>query len=133
MSRDNIMILAGNEQINAAVGDLLSATHHVETILVGQNETSYNFSPVQIDKIRSSKIIIVNIPSIANYSPLLLSYLKTLNKTVHVILLHNYTQKAYAHAFIKMGASAYLPVNFHQEVLLEAIERVMEGERFIGV
>ena len=133
MIRDCVILLSGSRDLTLAISDLLSATHTVFTILLDQQGKQYDFRQEERSYILRGKVLIIDIPSIQNYSPLLLSYLKTINPKAPLILLHHYTSQVYANAFLRMGASAYLPTNFHPEKLLEAIDLVQEGQQYISL
>ncbi len=130
--RPNVSVISGESELVRVVADLLSATHRTESIVIDNDDHSYDFTTEQLSILRRADVFIINIPSIRHYSPLLISYLRSLNKIAPMIFLHFYTQKKYAEAFLKMGAAAYLNVNFHTTELLEAIEQVSTGEKYIA-
>lgn len=77
-------------------------------------------------------MIILDLSEASGDSESFLSDLKTAYIDISVIVLHLYHQKTFADAFLKMRASAYLPVHFHTEDLFPAIEHVLSNKAFVG-
>ena len=95
--------------------------------------------PEKTDKIstnmlqaHNADICVLNLSSISSNSD---AFFKVINQAISptpTLVLHHYAQKAFANAFIEMGAQAYLPVNFHKNEINQAIEKVLDGQVFVS-
>jgi DNA-binding NarL/FixJ family response regulator len=131
MLTPNILLLSNKGKVADAIIDLLPEHFHVR-----QPEfTGYKLlKAIQLenDRFPHANVIILNLSEISSESELLLSNLNSTYNDVPVIVLHLYHQKIFADAFLKMGAKAYLSINFHTEDLLSAIESVISKKTFIA-
>lgn len=129
MYTSKIILLTGKGNIANAIIDLLSSSFQV-------NQMDYTgvdiaaFIQSEKNSLNEVDVIILDLSPIIGYSEQMLSQLKEFKAPI--VVLHLYNQKVFADAFLRMGASAYLPVNFYSEDLLTAIDVVKTDETFIG-
>lgn len=129
MYTTKVVLLTGKGNIANAIIDLLPPVFLTKQIDFPSEDSN---AVIQHEKgtLISADVIILNLSPIVGYGEQMLSLLKEL--TVPVIVLHLYNQKVFADAFIKMGANAYLPVNFYSEDLLSAIDAIKRNDTFIA-
>ena len=125
MYTPQITLLSSKGIIANAIVDLLPDAYGVQLIYFSDEEVS-TIIQQEADVLLKSDIIILNLSEMHVDAAASISLLKRLYKQSAVLVLHLYNQKTFADAFIKMGADAYLPVNFNQEELLSVIESVLK-------
>lgn len=120
-----IILLSGKGIITNAIVDLLPASYQVQQIYFSDDGI---FQVIQQEEpsLAKADVIILNLSEMNTNVEDTVSVLNQLHKQTPIIVLHLYHEKTFADAFLKMGASAYLPVNFNPEELLNIIENVLK-------
>jgi len=124
MHPTKVIIISGKGIITNAIVDSMPDQFDVQRIYFEEEEAR---KTITLEKVLISKadIIILNLSETTSSNEHLLSLIKKLS-LAPIIVLHLYQQKTFTNAFLKMGASAYLPVNFNTPNLLSTIENLLE-------
>jgi two-component system, NarL family, invasion response regulator UvrY len=87
-----------------------------------------------IQKIRETKcdVVILDISMPGRDGIDVLKQIRQINPQVHVLILSMYPEDQYAFRAIKAGASGYLTKNRASSELIEAIQRVASGRKYIS-
>ena len=130
MTDKTILILAGDANALTDLRDHLPNPIRLQHLIIDAQNRRYDFGPHERSLITKAQAIVIHTASIPDYSPLLLSYMKTLNKRVPLILLQRCTNEASQRALKKMGVNACLPLDVDPEQLLEviALDRILDDK-----
>lgn len=125
MYTTKVVLLSEKGRIADAIADLIPNSSEVRRL-----ELIIDQLHVSGDDFDNTDAIILNLSSLEHNGTKVLKILLSLD--IPIIVLHLYHQKTFADAFLRMGASAYLPVNFYSEDLLVAINAVLKKKTFIA-
>ncbi len=126
MSSTKIIILSGTGIITNAIVDSMSEQFEVQRIYLREEDVRQTII-LEKELLSKADIIILNLSEIITSNEELLRLIKKMT-LAPIIVLHLYQQKIFTNAFLKMGASAYLPVDFNTLNLLSTIEDLLENK-----
>lgn len=129
MLTTQVVLLSDQGKIADAIADLLPSKFEVRrldpSIFLSDQVLS-----LLVNDLQNADVTILNLSKIELDSTQLISKLQSFD--IPIIVLHLYHQRTFAEAFLKMGAHAYLPINFYSEDLIHAIESVLKKDVFIA-
>jgi DNA-binding NarL/FixJ family response regulator len=130
MQAVNIVLLSNKSKVADAIIDLLPENCKVQHLLFSASQLLKDIK-LETDIFKIPDVFILNLSESSDNGELLISNLRVAHADVPIIVLHLYHQKKFAEAFIKMGADAYLSVNFSTEDLFNAINETI-SKRTLG-
>ncbi len=130
MPKTKLLLISSKGLITETIIDSFSSDFEVLIEYISPEKTS----DISTDSLQSrdADICVLNLSSISANSDKFFKIIKQAIFPTPTLVLHHYAQKAFANAFIEMGAQAYLPVNFHKNEINYAIQQVLNGQVFVS-
>ena len=131
MKTTRILVLSDDRNINEAIADVLDNSYCIHNVPFSAPNIQ-NVFKMDESKVEDIDLILLNLSSITSDMANLLSKFNTFFQSCPIIVLHHFSQKVFADAFIEWGAKAYLPINFEAEELNTAVEEVQLNRVYIS-
>jgi DNA-binding NarL/FixJ family response regulator len=131
MFKTKLILLSGPGSITETIIDLFPPKFEVKVFYWDGNNLQNLLTSVS-SHIQETEICLLNLSHVSENSGDIFRNIYRDYSEKLFIVLHHYQQKAFAEAFIDMGASAYLPINFQSDELFKAISSVLNGKKFVS-
>jgi len=125
MYTSQIVLLSGKGIITNAIVDLLPSNFDVTRLYFSDDDIQHIIK-LEAQSLSSADVIILNLSEMNVDGERAIKSLTQSYTNTPIIVLHLYQQQIFIDAFLKMGANAYLPVNFTSEELRLVIEKVLK-------
>jgi DNA-binding NarL/FixJ family response regulator len=128
MGSIKVLLVDDHRLLREAVGQLLNQVDDIEVVggLSSGEELVNTFSSYEVD------IILMDIMLTGMTGLEATRWVKEVSKEIKVIIISSEIKKEYVSLGIKCGIDGYLPKDVGKDTLIEAIHRVMKGEKYFN-